>query len=53
MFPLALGLCLDVYLIAAIILEQTALGAGIAVALFVIFMALWIALPMRERAREA
>ena len=49
MFPLALGLCLDVYLVSSIIIGKDAPGVLIAIALLVLFFFLWIFLPRRER----
>src|SRR3954447_12015413 len=49
MFPLAVGLSVDVYLIGRIVFEQAAASAAVAAALFVILMSLWLALPRRER----
>jgi hypothetical protein len=49
MVPLALGLCLDVYLVASVILEKDAPGAAIAAALLAALATLWFALPARER----
>ncbi len=48
MFPLALGLCLDVYLICRIVLESKAAGMLVAASLLVIFFALWLVLPRQE-----
>jgi uncharacterized PurR-regulated membrane protein YhhQ (DUF165 family) len=52
MLPLAVGLCLDVYLIALILLDHAAASALIAAALFVVFFILWIVLPRRERTKH-
>jgi uncharacterized membrane protein len=49
MFPLAVGLSLDVYLIARIVFDAAAASVALAVALFVVLMALWVALPRHER----
>jgi hypothetical protein len=49
MFPLAVGLSLDVYLIGGIVFEAEAASVACAVVLFVILMVLWLALPRRER----
>jgi hypothetical protein len=49
MVPLALGLTLDVYLIARVIFDSVRVATAIAAALFLILMALWFALPRRER----
>ena len=52
MLPLALGLCLEVYLVAAAILKAGWLAAVIAALLLALFACLWILLPRRERKRE-
>lgn len=52
MLPLALGLCLEVYLVGAVILEAGWLAAVIAALLLALFACLWILLPRRERERE-
>jgi hypothetical protein len=49
MLPLALGLSLDVYLIARVVFEGLAASLAFAGALFAILMGLWYALPRRER----
>jgi hypothetical protein len=49
MFPLAVGLSIDVYLIAHIVFEAELVCVAFAAALFAILMALWLALPRRER----
>jgi uncharacterized membrane protein len=51
MFPLALGLALDVYLITGIIVGKDAAGLVVAVVLLAIFAVLWLWLPARERQR--
>ena len=48
MMPLALGLTLDVYLIARIVFEAPAVAAVFAVVLFAVLLLLWIVLPKRE-----
>jgi len=52
MLPLALGLCVEVYLVGAAILEAGWLAAVIAAVLLAVFAWLWILLPRRERERE-
>jgi len=49
MYPLAVGLCLEVYLIGIVVLKGQAIGALAAAALFLVFMILWIWVPRRER----
>lgn len=52
MFPLAVGICLDFYLIAGLMVDAR-LALPLAVALFVLFMALWYALPrIRRKVRD-
>jgi hypothetical protein len=45
MFPLLLGICLDVYLIAAMILPSQLWAIALSVALAGIFASLWFSLP--------
>jgi hypothetical protein len=52
MLPLALGVCLDFYLIARVILESAWSGA-LAVALLAVFVGLWFALPRIYGSRRA
>jgi hypothetical protein len=49
MFPLAISICLEIYLIAYIIPHRFWLGALCAVALFLLFLFLWIVLPHIEK----
>lgn len=49
MWPLALGLSLDVYLIALIVFEAPLIGCAFAAILLVVLLALWMLLPRRER----
>lgn len=49
MFPLALAVGLDAYVVASIVLHDDALAALLAVVLLVIFSLLWLVLPRRER----
>jgi hypothetical protein len=49
MFPLALGLSLEVYLIGRMIFDSIAVGAALAALLFALLMLLWLVLPRRER----
>jgi hypothetical protein len=48
MFPLALALCLDIYLIGRIILDSASASLALAGSLLVIFLVSWIVLPLRE-----
>ena len=49
MFPLAVGISLDVYLISAMIMGTPQAGWLVAGALLLVFAALWLWLPARER----
>ena len=49
MWPLAVSLCLDVYLIARVIFNSMKLGVLVSVSLFILFLGLWFMLPRRER----
>jgi hypothetical protein len=51
MFPLALGLSLDVYLITALITGAHGAGALVAAGLLIVFGLLWLLLPWHERRR--
>ncbi len=52
MFPLALAVGVDVYIVSSIIAKNNALAALIAAAMVVVFAALWLILPARERHRH-
>jgi small-conductance mechanosensitive channel len=52
MFPLAVALCLDIYLISRVILERGTFSAAIAAILLAVIFTLWIVLPSRERAKH-
>jgi hypothetical protein len=52
MFPLAIGLCLEVYLVGVVVLKGHAIGAAAAAALFLVFMILWVWLPKNERRKH-
>jgi hypothetical protein len=52
MLPLALGLCLDVYLIGRVTLEGSGASLVVAAGLFLVFLVLWLLLPQRERVRN-
>jgi hypothetical protein len=45
MAPLAIGLCLDVYLLARIIVGSPSIAAAVALPLFGIFIVFWLLLP--------
>jgi hypothetical protein len=53
MAPLALGLCLDVYLVARVILGAPPVAAGVAGVLLVVLGTLWYALPRSRAVRRA
>jgi hypothetical protein len=48
MFPLALGLSLDVYLIARVVFGAPGIGLAFGAILLVVLMVLWMILPRRE-----
>jgi hypothetical protein len=50
--PLALGICLDFYLVARLILGPSPLVAILATVLFAMFLALWFVLPRVRSLRE-
>lgn len=52
MFPLALAVVLDAYLVASIIAKKDAFGILVASALLVVFAALWLFVPWRESRRQ-
>jgi hypothetical protein len=52
MFPLAVGLALDAYLITRIIVGKDAAGVIVAIALLAVFALLWLWIPARERRRQ-
>jgi phage shock protein PspC (stress-responsive transcriptional regulator) len=52
MFPLALGVGLDAYIVASVIVKNDAVGVAIALVLLAIFAGLWIVLPLRQRRYE-
>jgi hypothetical protein len=49
MFPLAIGISLDFYLIARLILQQTLLSAALASLLLSAFLLLWLVLPRSRK----
>jgi hypothetical protein len=52
MAPLVLGLCLEIYVVTRVIVEEQWIAALSAVAAFVVFLVLWVGLPRRERAQH-
>jgi hypothetical protein len=49
MFPLAAGICLDVYLVGRLIVKHGPVPLVIAALLFVLFVALWWGLPRNRK----
>jgi len=52
MFPLALAVGLDAYVVASVVLHNDVLAALIATLLMLVFAALWLLLPRREVRRH-
>jgi hypothetical protein len=52
MFPLAIAIALEVYLVASVIFGRAAAGWYVAAALLAIIAALWVLLPAMERRRR-
>ena len=52
MFPLALAVGLDAYIVASVVLKNDALAAVLGIALVVVFAVLWLVLPRREHHRH-
>ena len=52
MFPLAISICLEIYLIGHVITDRFWVSASSAVGLFLLFLSLWIALPHMEKRRD-
>ena len=53
MAPLTVGLCLDVYVVARVIVDARGIAAAIAVALLGVFIAFWFVLPRFARLPRA
>jgi uncharacterized protein DUF6328 len=49
MVPLAIGICLDVYLVARLIVGSATIAGVIAVPLFAVFIVFWLLLPRAVR----
>ena len=49
MFPLAIAVGLDAYVVASIVLHNDAVAAVLAVVLLAVFIFLWLVLPRHER----
>lgn len=52
MFPLAIAVGLDCYVVASLIVKDDALAAAVALAIVLLFAALWLFLPWREGRRH-
>src|ERR1700682_2206801 len=52
MFPLAVGLCLDFYLVVSVTIDSQ-WGAGLSAALFAVFGFFWVVLPKSRRLQDA
>ena len=52
MFPLALAVGLDAYIVASVVLKNDALAVVLAIALVAVFAFLWLVLPRREHRRH-
>ena len=52
MAPLALGLCLDIYLVARVIVGTRGVAATVAASLLGVFIVLWLILPRVSRSRS-
>ena len=52
MAPLALGLCLDIYLVARVIVGTRGVAATVAASLLGVFIVLWLVLPRLSRSRS-
>jgi len=48
MYPLAIAICLDAWLVTSIIVGGNRAGIAVALALLVVFALFWLALPRRE-----
>jgi len=53
MAPLTAGLCLDVYVVARVILDERGVAAIIAAALLGVFVVFWLLLPRLARRRRS
>ena len=49
MYPLAVAVALDVYVVVGIVTKSDAVGAALAVAALAVFLALWTFVPRREK----
>ena len=53
MAPLAIGICLDVYLVARATIGSTSIASAIAIILLGVFLVFWLLLPRVVRNRES
>jgi hypothetical protein len=51
--PLAVGICLDVYLVALVIVGSRGIAASVAGFVLLVFVAAWVALPQASRRRAS
>jgi hypothetical protein len=51
MFPLAIAVGLDAYIVASVVAKNDTLAIALAIALFAVFAALWLWVPWRESRR--
>ncbi len=52
MIPLALGICVDFYVVLSKVTHAPGLAFGIAIAAFLTFMGFWFAFPLWSRSGE-
>ena len=52
-YPLMVGICVDFYLVATLIVANDRLGLGLAAALFLVPALLWVALPRVRAIQDA
>jgi len=53
MAPLAVGICLDVYVVARVVVGSRGVAGIVAVSLFGVFIVFWLLLPRAVRRRRA
>jgi hypothetical protein len=51
MFPLMLSITVDLFLLARLVLDNTALSAGIALVALLMFFGFWYVFPVSQAAR--
>jgi hypothetical protein len=52
MFPLALAIGIDAYVVSSVVLQNDTLAAVVGIALVAVFGFLWLVLPRREHRRH-